>query len=193
MKTTGCIKTCIAALLLCFAANAGAAKVSGHMVADKVRVDQQELVLNGAGMRTKFFFKIYIGALYLRAPLHSAEAVLADKGSKRIELYVLRHVSAADFMDAFNKAINKNHTSAEYLPISGRLIRFGRIFREVGEVNKGDVIQIDYLNSTDETALTIDGKERMRIVGNDFYNALLKIWLGKRPAQESLKAAMLGE
>jgi hypothetical protein len=193
MKHTVGIRVLAGALLLCLAAHAAAMTVGGKALNDKVEVNRSTLVINGAGMRTKFLFDVYIGALYLGTKQHTPEAILADKGAKRIELYMMRHVQAGDFMEAFNKAINENHTPEEYIPISGRLIHFGRIFREVGEVNKGDVILLDYLPETDETVLNIAGKERMRVPGRDFYTALLKIWLGKHPAQESLKKAMLGE
>ncbi len=192
MKHTVGIRLLAGALLLCLGAQAGAMTVGGKAVEDKVQVNQSNLVLNGAGMRTKYLFNVYIGALYLRAKQHTPEAVLADKGPKRIELYMMRRVQAGDFMEAFNKAINDNHTPQEFLPISGRLIHFGRIFRDTGEVDKGTVILLDYLPETDETVVTIGGKERMRIPGADFYTAMLKIWLGKKPVQESLKKAMLG-
>ncbi len=193
MKHTIGIRVLAGMLLLCLSVQVHAMNISGKALEDNIHVNQNKLVLNGAGMRTKYLFNVYIGALYLRAKLHTPEAILADKGPKRVELYMMRHVNAGDFMEAFNKAIKDNHTPEEYLPVAARLIHFGRVFREVGEVAKGDVILLDYLPETDETVLTINGKERMRIAGADFYASLLKIWLGKRPAQESLKRAMLGE
>lgn len=193
MKLTTAIKAFVAVLLIGFAARAGAMTVADKTLDDTAHVAQQALVLNGAGMRTKFFFQVYIGALYLRERMHTTEAVLADPGPKRIELYVMRHVGADRFAEAFHTAISKNHTPDEYRAISSRLARFEQVFGEVGDVNEGTVVLMDYLPQGDETVLTIDGKERVRIPGADFYRALLKVWLGEQPAQESLKKAMLGE
>ncbi len=192
MKYSIGIRMLAGVMLLCLSVHAGAMTVSGKTLEDTIQVNKNKLVLNGAGMRTKYLLNVYIGALYLRTKAKNAEAILADTGPKRIELYMMRRVNASDFMEAFNKAINDNHTPEEYVPVAARLIHFGRVFREVGEVDKGTIILLDYLPETDETVLTISGTERMRIPGRDFYASLLKIWLGKRPVQDSLKKAMLG-
>jgi hypothetical protein len=193
MKLTNAVKGITAALLLSLAAQAGALTIAGKVLDDTVRVDQQALVLNGAGMRTKYFFNVYIGALYLRERLHSTEAVLADKGPKRVELYVMRHVGADRFVEAFQTAINNNLPPDEYRAVSARLARFEQGFAEIGAVDEDSVILLDYLPQADQTVLSVNGKERVRIPGADFYSALLKVWLGRHPAQESLKKAMLGE
>lgn len=193
MKLTDAIKGITAALLLGLAAHAGALTIADKALDDTARVDQQALVLNGAGMRTKYFFKVYIGALYLRERMHSTEAVLADKGPKRIELYVMRHVGADRFVKAFHTAINNNLTPDEYRAVSARLARFEQVFGEIGAVDEDSVVLLDYLPQGDQMVLSVNGKERVRIPGADFYSALLKVWLGKQPAQESLKKAMLGE
>ena len=42
------------------------------------------LILNGAGLREKFFIDVYIGALYLQAKTPDAHAILSDDGPARI-------------------------------------------------------------------------------------------------------------
>ncbi len=181
---------CIA--MLCLSAQGFAATVSGVKVEDKISVNNRTLVLNGAGMRTKVIFSVYVGALYLPQKENTPEKILANKGAKRVELHIMRHLDAGDFMEAFNKAINANHTPEEYAPLAARLLHFGRAFREVHEVNKGSTIILDYLPDIETTVLVVNGKEISRTKGADFYTALLKIWLGKNPVQDSLKKAMLG-
>jgi Chalcone isomerase-like len=193
MKRITGIKAFIAALLLAVAAHADAMTIADKTLDDTARVGDQVLVLNGAGMRTKFFFQVYIGALYLRERVHTLGAVLADKGPKRIELYVMRHVGADRFVDAFRTSINNNLTPGEYRAVSARLARFEQGFAAIGAVDEDSVVLLDYLPHSDETVLTVNGKERVRIPGADFYGALLKVWLGDHPAQDSLKKAMLGE
>jgi len=178
--------------MLCLSAQAGAATiVSGVTLPEKIHLDKSDLVLNGAGTRTKAIFNIYVAALYLEKKTRSAEAVLSSSGTMRVELHVLYKLTAGDFMEAFNKAINDNHAPQEYAPIAARLIHFSRAFRDVGEVDKGSVIVLDYIPGIG-TILTVNGKERQRIAGEDFYHAMLKIWLGKKPVQESVKKALLG-
>lgn len=185
------MKKLIAVLLLCVSAQASAMTVGGVKLDEKVHVDNSDLVLNGAGLRTKYILSIYVSALYLGKKMNSADAVLADTGTKRVELHVLKHLSAGDFMEAFNKAINDNLAQDEYVKISARLLRFSKVFRQVGEVKKGAVIVLDYFPKYG-LVLTVNGKELTRIEGADFYNAMLKIWLGNKPVQDSVKKGMLG-
>jgi hypothetical protein len=185
------MKKVIAILLLCLSTQAFAMTVGGVKLADKIHLGKNDLILNGAGLRTKYILSIYVGALYLKDKEVTAEAVLADTGAKRVELHILHHLSAGDFMEAFNKAIKENLTTEEYVAVAVRLLRFSTVFREVGEVEKGSLIFIDYLPD-DGMVLTVNGKELTRIKGEDFYRAMLKIWMGNKPVQESLKKGMLG-
>lgn len=178
-------------LMLCVSTHAVAVTVGGVKLEDKIHLDKNELVLNGAGIRTKAIFNIYVAALYVSKKRPNAESIVMDPGPRRVELHVLYKLTAGDFMEAFNKAINDNHTPEEYAPLAARLIHFARAFREVGEVDKGSIIVLDYIPAIG-TVLTVNGKERERIQGEDFFRAMLKIWLGKKPVQDSLKRAMLG-
>ncbi len=54
-------------LAMLFAVGAQAAEVGGVKLEDKVSVGGQDLVLNGAGMRTRAVFKVYVGSLYVPA------------------------------------------------------------------------------------------------------------------------------
>ncbi|HET7200732.1 MAG TPA: chalcone isomerase family protein, partial [Burkholderiales bacterium] len=65
-------------LLLAFLAAPGlAAEVAGVKVDERVELGPGELVLNGAGLRTRVFFKIYVAGLYLAEKRTHAEEVLA--------------------------------------------------------------------------------------------------------------------
>ena len=46
-----------------------AATVAGVNMEDKTTVNGQTLVLNGAGLRKKFFIKVYVGGFYLPAKM----------------------------------------------------------------------------------------------------------------------------
>ncbi len=178
-------------LLACLPMQAFGVTVSGVEVPEKAHVQSRQLVLNGAGVRTKFMFKVYVAALYMETKKKRPDEVLVDGGVKRVSLYVMRKLTGGEFMEAFNKAINANHTADQYIPLAARLIHFSRVFRKVGEVNKGDVITLDYSPETG-TIVSVNGKEQGRTEGQDFYRALLKIWMGDHPVSDSLKKGMLG-
>ena len=99
----------VAAAMLANAAQA--AEVGGVNLADKMSVGGQELVLNGAGIRTRAFFKVYVGSLYLPAKAPTLAAVL-EKGPRRIQLNILRNLTADQLVDALTDGIKENSSPA---------------------------------------------------------------------------------
>ncbi len=178
-------------LVLCLPLQAWAAKVEGVDLAEKVHMEAGELVLNGAGIRTKYMFKVYVAALYLGDKRTAAEDVLAQDKPMRVELHMLRHVDAGEFMEAFRQAIMANLTKDEFNHLALRFLTFAKVFTDVGQVDKGDVITLDYVPGAG-TVVGVAGKERTRVEGLDFYRGMLKIWLGNNPVDASLKKKMLG-
>jgi hypothetical protein len=61
----------------------------------------------------------------------------------------------------------------------------------VKEAKKGMTIALDWTGS--ETRVLVNGQPAGKpIAGEDFYGALLRIWLGEQPVQDDLKRALLG-
>ncbi len=185
------MKKLIALLLMFLPLHAFAMNVAGLDLPEHARVQSRKLVLNGAGIRTKLFFKVYVAALYLEEKKTTAADVLADVRVKRIELHMMRTVDGDDFKDALNKGINANTTPEEHAALDTRLSRLSGVFREVGSVSEGDIITLDY-SPRAGTVVSVNGKVHERINGMDFFRALLKIWLGDKPVSEDLKKGLLG-
>jgi hypothetical protein len=171
--------------------NASALEVSGVKLADSIRLGSRDLVLNGAGLRTKYFFKVYVAALYLGEKTHAAEAALNQSGEKRIALYIKREISDEKMLHGFNEVMVANHTPAEMQALEPQLKELTAIFHAVGEVKEGDVVFLDYLPDHG-TQIIVNGVLRGNIAGETFNRALFKIWLGDKPAQPDLKQKMLG-
>jgi hypothetical protein len=171
--------------------NADAMEVAGVKLADSVHLGSRDLVLNGAGLRTKFFFKVYVAALYLPEKQTVASAIIASEYPQRIAMHMLRDLSDEKLLHAFNEAIEANHTKAEMAMLDTQLQQMAGIFHQVKEVKSGDVITMDYLPGSG-TQISVNGALRGTIAGEMFHRALLKIWLGLAPAQADLKSALLG-
>ena len=171
--------------------NASAMEVSGVKLADSIHLGSRDLVLNGAGLRTKFFFKVYVAALYLGEKTHAAEVALDQPGEKRIELHILRELSDDEMLHAFNEVMSANNTPAEMQVLEPQLKELTAIFHAVREVKEGDVVTLDYLPDRG-TRIIVNGALRGNIPGEVFNRALFKIWLGDKPAQIDLKQKMLG-
>lgn len=171
--------------------NAGAMEVSGVKLADSIHLGKHDLVLNGAGLRTRFFFKIYVAALYLGEKTHDAQAALNQAGEKRMELHILRELSDEKMLHAFNEVMEANHTAAEMQALAPQMQQLTSIFHAIGEVREGDVVVLDYLPDHG-TQIIVNGTLKGDIPGEGFNRALFKIWLGDKPAQTDLKQKLLG-
>lgn len=185
------MKKLIAIFLLCLSTQAFSLELEGVAFADKIQLGNASLQLNGAGIRTKLFFKVYVGALYLVEKKHTVPAVLADVGAKRVSMHMLRELSSEKLLEAFDKGLSNNNTAAELAAVDARIKEFSAIFRTSGEVVKGDVITLDYFPG-EGTRVSINGTEKGRVAGADFNRALLKIWLGDDPVDGDLKKELLG-
>ena len=182
----------VAALL---SGGAGAAEVEGVKVEEQVRLGAggPELVLNGAGVRHRMaFIKVYIGALYLAGKKSDAEEIIRDPGAKRVLMHILAdEVIAKDLIASLNNALAANHIPAELALIEARIRDLNRMMDGIGALKKGGVIVLDYLPGAG-TRITVNGQEKITIKGEDFFQALLRIWIGKKPVDGRLRDAMLG-
>ena len=177
------------ALAFAMIGNAWALDVAGVHLDDKATVGGSGLVLNGAGIRKKFIFKVYVGSLYLPAKATSTPAVLAQ-APRRIQMNMLRSLTADQLVDALVEGLKDNTTGAERSAIKSQteaLISIMQSFKELGE---GSVVSLDFVDGV--TRIVLDGKERGEIGGDAFNRALTDIWLGEHPVQGDLKKAMLG-
>lgn len=168
-------------------------EIAGVRFADQVLLGGRTLPLNGAGLRSKLFFKVYAIALYMPARQTEAAGALQQPGPKRIELVVLRQLDAQQLVDALISAFNDNHDAATQAAFKPRLTELQANMLQAGQAKPGDVIKLDWLPEQG-LVITLDAKPLGQpIAGEDFYRALMKIWLGDKPAQDNLKAALLGK
>ena len=191
MRWVGSIIAAIAAVLLLAlaATGASAADVQGVHLSDHATVGGKDLVLNGAGLRIKLFFKVYVGSLYLPAKATTAQAVLGQS-PRRIQLNTLRDLTAQQLIDSLNEGLAANTTDAERAAIKPQIEELETIMRSFNETKTGSVVTLDYIG--DVTHIGLDGQERGAIGGDAFNRALTDIWIGAHPAQNDLKKALLG-
>ncbi len=181
-----------AALLLGLNLGALAVEVGGVKIDDSTKLAGKDLKLNGAGVRTRAVFKVYVMGLYLPKKETATDAVLATAGPRRITISMLRDVSGDDFGQAFMTGINNNSDKAEKSKLVNQMAKLGEIFQTVPGLKKGDTLFVDWVPEKG-TVLSLNGKELAEPLPDvAFYNALLKIWLGEKPADSSLKPLLLG-
>jgi len=164
-------------------------EIAGVIIPDT----DQQLVLNGAGLRKRAFFQVYAIGLYVTEKKAAAADAIGAAGPKRIAIHMLRDVDADQFSGALADGIKGNHSEAEAKALEPRVKLLVAIMAEMKEAKKGMRITLDWVPATG-TQVTVDGKPAgVPIPGEDFHRALLRIWLGDNPVQADLKKALLGE
>jgi hypothetical protein len=180
----------VAGIALALVAVTGlAAEIAGVKLDDKVTVGARELVLNGAGVRTRAVFKVYVGSLYLPAKANSTASALAS-GPRRVQLNLLRNLSADQLVDALLEGLRENTSDAEFAAIKPQTDQMVAIMKSFGEVKEGNVVTLDYVDGV--TRIALNGQAKGQVAGDPFNQALTRVWIGDKPVQGDLKKAMLG-
>ena len=176
---------------LSLACDANALEVAGVDVPDTATIGaaKEKVTLNGAGIRKKYaIVKVYVGALYLQSKTSDASKAISMPGAKRVYLYGLYKMSAEKLNAALDKGFRSNMDAAKYTAMEPRIKSFMKLFTGM---DKGDEAVIDYTPDVG-TKLSINGAIKGTIEGEDFFQALLRVWIGDVPADKGLKKGMLG-
>jgi hypothetical protein len=175
--------------ILMFSVSAWALEIAGVSIPESVSTDNgKALTLNGAGIRSKFVFDIYVGQLYLEKTATEVQDVISPDTHKRMVMHFLYDkVEKAKLVEAWNEGFKNNTAAEQVTALQQRIDQFNAMFTDA---KKGDVIVLDYIPGTG-TKVTIAGAEKGVIPGKDFNDAMLLIWLGDKPVSKDLRAKLL--
>lgn len=176
----------------------GAAAQAQQVVVEGARYDQsivlggQPLVLNGVGVRKRFVFDIYVGGLYVAKKAARTEELVGQPGPKRVALRFLREVEGDLFVNSLHVGLKANHTEAELGRWTNQVETLTTTIKTIALARRGDTVYFDY-TPQDGTRVSVNGVTRGPLIpGEDFYAAVLRVWLGEQPADAGLKKGMLG-
>jgi hypothetical protein len=178
----------VALSLLLLASPAFGMEVAGVNVAPTVTAGQKTLSLNGAGIRRKFFFKVYVGALYLERKVASRDELLRDPGDKLVRMiFVYKKVEKEKIVEAFAEGFS-NNTPA----VAGTAEAKEFLSWFTSDFVAGDTVDIA-LASDGTVSATQNGKPLGMLRDPALSRAVLRIWFGDKPADAGLEKGMLGE
>lgn len=164
--------------------------VKGVDVPGTLSVNGEELVLNGAGNRSRWFMNLYVGSLYLPENSSDADAIIAADEPMAITLHITSGMINSDRMTSATEEGFENATGGNTAPIREYIDQFMGVFEE--EIEEGDIFNIAYVPDNGVKVYR-NGEQTGEIDGGmAFKQALFGIWLSDSPAQGSLKEAMLG-
>jgi len=187
-------------LYAALAALAGASSVAAAQTVElegvkfepTVQVAGTALQLNGAGVRTRAIFKVYAAGLYVPQKANSAQALLAQKGPRRMAIAMLRNVDADSFSGALNDGLRANLSEQELAGFKSQIETLNANLKAVGEARKGDLIHFEFTPEAG-TRVLVNGQPRgSAIAGEDFFAAVLRIWIGDKPVDGTLKKGLIG-
>lgn len=178
-----------ALLSLLLALPAGAGTLAGVTLPDKVDVKGQSLVLNGMGLRSKFFIKVYVGGLYLPQKEKAAAKILAADAPRRMVMHFLYNVSKEQMCEAWNEGLEANTPKA---PEDVKKA-FATLCSWMEPINKGNQIVLTYVPG-EGTLIEVNGKSKGTLPGGKAVaDAILATWIGPKPGPgEDFKKAVLG-
>jgi hypothetical protein len=181
-------KFAVALSLLLLSSQASALEVAGVNVAPTATVGQKTLSLNGTGIRRKFFFKVYVGALYLERKVASRDDLLKDPGEKLIRMiFVYKKVEKEKIVEAFAEGFSNNTPAvAETVGAKAFLSWF------TSDFVAGDTVDIA-LAADGTVSASQNGKPLGALRDPALVQAVLRIWFGDKPADAGLEKGMLGQ
>jgi len=176
----------IAAALFAFATNAHAAELDGVTLPDTATVDGQTLVLNGMGLREKYFIDVYVGGLYLPAKMTDGnKAIQQDTPKKIVMQFIYSHVEADKMVETYQEGFEVNPAAASLQPQIQQFLGW------MQDVKEGDQVVLEYAPGKG-TTLTMAGKVKGTIPGPEFMRLVFSNYIGPN-ANKALRTGLLGQ
>jgi hypothetical protein len=180
----------IVLIILMMVAQGNAEEIGGINMPESLKTEQSTLMLNGAGVREKFFLDLYVGGLYLKEKSADPGAIIAADEPMAIRLHIISSMITSKRMEKATREGFENATGGNIGPIKVQIEEFISVFKE--EIREGDIYDLIYVPAKG-VEVSKNNEPRSMIKGLPFKKALFGIWLSDKPAQKSLKKAMLGE
>lgn len=165
--------------------------LAGVEVNNTIDINGHNLVLNGAGIRKKAFFDLYVGSLYLQSKSADEKAIIVGAEPMAIKLNIVSGlVGSKEMKEAVDDGFKNSVSAAELTKLAERIATFTSAFSKE-EIKKGDIFEFVAENGV--VIAYKNGKEVEKIDGEDFKSGLFGIWLGTAPADKKLKKDLLGK
>lgn len=161
----------------------GGVKMPGHIV-----VGEEKMLLNGAGVRNKYYIDMYVCGLYLKSRATNPHEVRNADEKMGIRLHIISGMVTNKRMqqairEGFDKSTN-NKSTVFTKEIETLISAFSE------PIKKDDVFELHYSN-TAGSMIFKNGLKKVQIKGLDFKKALFGIWLGDNPSHKELRDQLM--
>jgi hypothetical protein len=150
--------------------------ISGVTLPETITVASKTLTLNGAALRKKAIFKVYVAALYVLTKSQSADAILEEDEPRRMVMHFVRNVDKGKICDAWDDGLKDNTPT----PSEDLKKEFADLCGLMADIKDGQEMTFTYVPGNG-TTVGVAGVEKGTVGGRDFANALLRCWIGPKP------------
>jgi hypothetical protein len=167
-------------------------EAGGFRFEPSIRLGGEDLLLNGVGVRTRFFIPVYVAALYVPTRSSDAETLLSQRGPRRMALRFVRDVEAELFMTSLDAGMRKHYTDQQLDAWKEQWQTLTKVIGTMVQARRADHVSWDYTPEEGARVMQNSVARVPSMRGEAFYNAVLRVWLGPHPADEGLKKGVLG-
>ncbi len=150
----------------------------------------EEFILNGAGIRGKWFLDLYTIGLYVKSKSKDGSVILNSDANKYVKIVI---VSGLITTEKFNNGLDdgfEKSTQGNVEPIKEEIDIIRKGFGTNFEIDDEFIV---YFDNSGETRIYKSGKETVSVPANKtFQKALLGMWIGENPVLKGLKEELLG-
>ncbi len=161
----------------------------------KIEVDNfvvgHRVPLNGAGVRAEGDTKLYVAALYVSRKSRSLIEVAGAPGPKRLHVQMLREMEGKLMGAALSQGMNSNLSAKEVSACLPGVLKMSELFAVKKKMAPGDSFTLDSVPGQG-TVVKVNQEKVATIDAKEFFGCMLQVYIGERPADAKLKAALLG-
>lgn len=154
------------------------------------KIQEEQLVLNGWGIRSKYCFDLYVGGLYLKNKCNDGNKIINSDEPMAVKIEVISDLITSSRLEEGMRSEFERITEGNMNPYQDRLETLVKAFKE--DVKPGDTFDIIY-KPGNGTSIYKNNQLQSRIQGHDFKKILFTSWIGDDPADNNLKKGMLGK
>ncbi|MES2589657.1 MAG: chalcone isomerase family protein [Bacteroidota bacterium] len=153
-----------------------------------IKVGGENLIVNGGGLREKYWIDLYVAALYLKNKSSEASKIIQKDEEMAIYIKLVSDkVTREKFLETVKEGF-ANSTAGK--ATKEEIKKFTGFFTD--EFKNGDKIYLEYIPNKG-VQVKKNGKNIGEIESLEFKKALFSIWLGSKTPNVDLKNGMLGK
>lgn len=149
-------------------------------------------LLNGLALEQQFNKDRYIAAVYSENLTGNASALLDNNTPRRLEVRVVADsLSARRFRNQWMEGIAINNPGSLLTEQADNMVTFANLFS--GRFYKGDQLSIAFAADTGTTSVALNGVPLGQVEDREFFNTLLRAWIGPVPPSSDFRDGLLAD